>query len=412
MTGTTSTVPAAKDRRRAPGLPARLRQTFVIVRKELRDAFRDRRALFSIFFGAIFFPIVITVMMNRVADRARDAEHLTIPVAGAENAPALIEWLEAQDGVSIAAAPADPEAAVQDKRVDVVLIIPKNFGERFSASRAAQIRIVSDSSNSTAQPAAQRVRQLIAVYSAQIASLRLIARGVSPAIGNPLQIQEIEVSSAQQRAAAVLSFIPLMLMIAAFTGGMQIATDSTAGERERGSLEPLLVNPVARGVLVSGKWLAAACAAMLSVGLTAALSVGQLRFVPLQDLGIRFTLGPHEVLGMLAAILPLCPLTAAVQAYIGTYARSFKEAQSYMGVLISVMMLPALLSSLYPIADRVWMYPIPVIGQYLLLTAFLGGRGPGALPFALSAGAALLLAIVFVKITTRLFRNERIIFAR
>ena len=263
MTGTALTASPRMGPLRQPSLSSRLRQTLVIVRKELRDAFRDRRALFSIFFGAIFFPIVITVMMNRVADRARDAEHLTIPVAGAENAPALIEWLEGQDGVSIAEAPADPEAAVEDKSVDVVLIIPKNFGERFSASRAAQVRIVSDSSNSTAQPAAQRVRVLIAVYSAQIASLRLIARGVSPSIGNPLQVQEIEVSSAQQRAAAVLSFIPLMLMIAAFTGGMQIATDSTAGERERGSLEPLLVNPVARGVLVSGKWLAAACAAMM-----------------------------------------------------------------------------------------------------------------------------------------------------
>src|SRR4051812_39562016 len=395
-----------------PSPPRRLRQAFVIVRKELRDSFRDHRALFSIFFGAIFFPIVITVMMNRVADRTRDAEHITIPVAGAENAPALIDWIRQQDGVSIATAPADPEAAVRDKKVDVVLIIPKNFAERFSGSRPAQVRIVSDSSNSTAEPAAQRVRHLVAAYSSQIASLRLIARGVSPIIANPVPIQDIEVSSAQQRAATVLSFIPLMLMIAAFTGGMQIATDSTAGERERGSLEPLLVNPVPRGVLVTGKWLAAACAAMLSVALTSALSVAQLHFVPLQDLGIRFKLGPDEVMGMLAAILPLCPLTAAVQTCIGTYARSFKEAQSYMGVLISVMMLPALLSSLYPIADRVWMYPVPVIGQYLLLTAFLGGRAPGGIPFALSAGAALALALVFVRITTQLFKNERIIFAR
>jgi len=389
-----------------------VRQAFVILRKELRDSFRDHRALFSIFFGAIFFPIVITVMMNRVADRTRDAERITIPVAGAENAPALIEWMGQQDGVTITAPPPDAEAAVRDKSADVVLIIPKNFADKFSGSRTAQVRIVSDSSNSTAQPAVQRVRQLIAAYAGQIASLRLIARGVSPTIANPVQIQEIEVSSAQQRAATVLSFIPLMLMIAAFTGGMQIATDSTAGERERGSLEPLLVNPVPRGVLVAGKWMAATCAAMLSVALTAGLSVAQLQFVPLQDLGIRFRLGPNEVLGMLAAILPLCPLTAAVQTYIGTYARSFKEAQSYMGVLISMMMLPALLSSLYPIADRVWMYPVPVIGQYLLLTAFLGGRAAGAIPFFLSAGAALALAIFFARVTTRLFKNERIIFAR
>lgn len=388
------------------------RTTLVVMRKELRDSFRDRRALFSIFFSALFFPIVITLMMNRVADRARTADQITIPVVGTANAPALVDWLRQQDGVTVVDGPKDPEQGVRDKTVDVVLVIPKDFAEKFSASKPAEVRVVSDSSRTVAEPQVQRVRRLVAAYGSQIGALRLIVRGVSPSVATPVQIQDVEVSSAQQRAATVLSFIPLMLMIAAFSGGMQIATDSTAGERERGSLEPLLVNPVPRGVLVGGKWLAATAAAMLSVGLTTALSVAQLRLIPLQDLGIRFGLGPPEVAGMLAAILPLCPLTAAIQAYIGTYARSFKEAQSYMGVLISVMMLPALLSSLYPIADTPWMYPVPVVGQYLLLTAFLGGKAPGWLPFTLCAGAAIVLALILVRLTTRLFQNERIIFGR
>src|SRR3954465_3963781 len=102
-----------------PSPPRRLRQAFVIVRKELRDSFRDHRALFSIFFGAVFFPIVITVMMNRVADPPGGPDHTRIPGAGAENARALIDWTRQQDGVSIPAAPADPEAAVRDKKVDV-----------------------------------------------------------------------------------------------------------------------------------------------------------------------------------------------------------------------------------------------------------------------------------------------------
>src|SRR3954462_15783929 len=104
-----------------PSRPRRLRQAFVIVRKELRDSFRDHRALFSIFFGAIFFPIVITVMMNRVADRTRDAEHITIPVAGAETPPGLMDGTRRREGVTTPPAPADPEAAVRDKKVDVVL---------------------------------------------------------------------------------------------------------------------------------------------------------------------------------------------------------------------------------------------------------------------------------------------------
>src|ERR1044071_3601610 len=105
----------------------RIRQTFIVLRKELRDSFRDRRALFSIFFGAVFFPIVITVMMNRVAERTRDANHATTPVVGSENAPALIDWMRQQDGVYIVPGPDDPERAVRDKTVDVVVIIPRTF---------------------------------------------------------------------------------------------------------------------------------------------------------------------------------------------------------------------------------------------------------------------------------------------
>ena len=384
----------------------------VVMRKELRDSFRDRRALFSIFFSAIFFPVVITVMMNRVADRARNADHITVPVVGAENAPALVNWMGQQYGVTIVPGPPDPESAVRDKTVDVVLVIPKDFAKRFNSSKPAEVRVVSDSSRTVSAPIVNRVRGLVAAYGSQIGGLRLIARGVSPSIASAVQIQDIEVSSAQQRAATILNFIPLMLMIAAFSGGMQIATDSTAGERERGSLEPLLVNPVPRGIFVGGKWLAATFAAMLSVCLTTALSVAQLHLIPLEDLGIRFGLGPNEVIGMLAAILPLCPLTAAIQLYVGTYARSFKEAQSYMGVLISMLMLPALLSSLYPIADHPWMYPAPIVGQYLLLTAFLGGSAPGWIEFTLSAGSAIVISLLLVRLTTRLFQNERIIFGR
>ena len=100
------------------------------------------------------------------------------------------------------------------------------------------------------------MRGLLQRYNGEIGSLRLIARGISPAVATPLQIEDVEVSSAQQRAAQILGFIPLFVMIAAFTGAMPIATDSTAGERERGSLEALLVNPAPRGAIAAGKWLA------------------------------------------------------------------------------------------------------------------------------------------------------------
>jgi len=220
------------------------------------------------------------------------------------------------------------------------------------------------------------------------------------------------VSSAQQRAAVILNFIPLFIVLAAFTGGMQIATDSTAGERERGSLEPLLVNPAPRVAIASGKWLAAAVSAMLSVCITTTLCLALLRIIPLQDLGIRFRLGPQHVVGLLSAVLPLCLLSTAIQTYLATFARSFKEAQSYMGFLIMVPMLPGVLSSVYPIASQPWMYPVPILGQHLLLTDVLGGKAPGALMFAAAAVATLTAALVLVRMSTALLERERIIFGR
>jgi sodium transport system permease protein len=388
------------------------RQAAVVLRKEVIDSFRDRRALMSILFGVMLGPVMVVFMVNRVAERQREAEDVRIPVQGVEHAPAFVEWLRQQPGVEIAPPPDDAEAAVRDQHEDVVVVISKEFAGRFRESRPAGIRIVADSSRNVSRPAVERVRRLLQAYSSEVGSLRLIARGVSPTAVTPLDVEEIDVSSAQQRGGQVLAFIPLFIILAAFTGGMAIATDSTAGERERGSLEPLLVNPVPRGALVTGKWLAAAFAASLTVGLTTLLSVAMPAFLPLADLGIRFRLGPEQVGGILAAVLPMCLFITALQSCIATLARSFKEAQSYMGLLIVVPVIPGIMAALYPIGNQAWMYGVPVLGTQVLLTNVLGGLPPPATAFLSSAAASILAAIVLVRITTALFRSERIIFAR
>jgi sodium transport system permease protein len=389
-----------------------LRHAWIVVRKELKDASRDRRAMMSIVISSLFAPVLVGFMLNRIADRQRDIEDVRIPVVGMEHAPALVSWLRQQAGVEVVGGPEDAESAVRDRREDVVVVIPPDFAEKFRAAKPAEVRIVSDGSNSVSEPKVRRVRTLFQRYSAEIGNMRLIARGVSPAIVTPLRVDEVEVSSAQQRAARALSFIPMFILLAAFTAGMQIATDSTAGERERGSLEPLLVTPAPRGAIAGGKWLSASFAAMQSVMLTATLCVTMLQFVPLQQLGVRFRLGPPQVGGILAAMLPMCPLAAGVQMYLATFARSFKEAQSYMGLLIMIPMLPGILGALYPMNDQPWFYPVPIVGQYVLMSDVLGGKMPSVPAFLLAGSMALAAAIVFVRLTTGLFRRERIIFGR
>jgi sodium transport system permease protein len=389
-----------------------VRQALVVFRKELTDSLRDGRALFSIGFTIVLGPVLIGFMMNRVAERQREAEQVSIPVAGQEHATALVGWLRQQSGVEITDAPADPEAAVREGQADVVLIITEDYAERFRASRPARIKVVADSSRNTSRPTIERVRRLLQRYSGEIGSLRMIARGVSPAAATPLQLEEVEVSTAQQRAAQVLAFIPMFILLAAFVGGMQIATDSTAGERERGSLEPLLVNPASRGAIVAGKCLAAAAVAMVTVTLSTTLCANIPRFLPLQEMGIRFRIGPGHFGGIMAAVLPACFFATSLQAYIATMARSFKEAQSYMGVLILLPMLPGILSSVYALGDAPWMYAVPILGQHVLLAGVMGGRPQELWAFAAAGIIAVVAAAILMRLTTALFRSERIIFAR
>jgi sodium transport system permease protein len=389
-----------------------IRQAAIVFRKEVTDSFRDKRALMSILFGVMLGPVMVVFLINRVADRQREAEEVRLPVVGAEHAPALVDWLQQQPGIEIAPGPGDPEAAVRERGEDVVIVISKEFVERFRESRPAEVKVVVDTSRNSARPTVERVRNLLQQYSAQISSLRLIARGITPSAVTPLQVEELDVSSAQQRAAQILAFIPMFIILAAFTGGMAIATDSTAGERERGSLEPLLVNPVPRAALVAGKWLAAAYAASLTVGLTTLLSLGLPRALPLDEMGIRFRIGPEEVRGILLAVLPLCFFCSALQAAVATMARSFKEAQSYMGLLIVVPMIPGIIAALYPIGNQWWMYGVPVLGTQALLINVLGGRSPGAAAFVTTGVVSMLAALVLVRVTTLLFRSEKIVFGR
>ncbi len=389
-----------------------LHQVWIVARKELKDSLRDRRALFSIAFSIVIGPILIGFMMNRIADRQREVESVSIPVVGQEHAPAFVDWLRQQAGVTVSPGPSSPEAAVRDGQADIVIVISDDYADNFRTSRPATVQIVTDGSRNSARPVIERIRRLIQRYGAEVGALRLIARGVSPAGVTPLKIEEIEISTAQQRAAQVLAFIPMFIILAAFVGGMSIATDSTAGERERGSLEALLVNPVPRMALVTGKCIAAALLAMTAVVLTTVLSANIPRFLPLQDMGIRFRIGRDEFIGVLAAMLPMCLFSASLQAAVATLARSFKEAQSYMGVLVLLPMLPGMISAVSTLGQAPWMYLIPVLGQHVLVMSVLGGRPEEPWAFMVAGLIAALTAGLLIRTMTTLFKVERIVFGR
>src|SRR5262245_31690838 len=219
-----------------------LRQCWIVLRKELMDGLRDRAAIIGLALQTIPTPIIWAAIMLIAAHRMSQSD-LVLPVAGADNAPALVDWLDAQAGVEIVAAPPDPAAAVRDGTHPVVLVIPAEFTRRTADGFVASVEIVTDSGASASSRAADRVRGLVARYGAELASLRLMARGIAPDIASPLRVDARDVSPPERNVGGLSVLVPVLLLWTAMFGGVGIAADSTLGERERGSLEPLLLNP-------------------------------------------------------------------------------------------------------------------------------------------------------------------------
>lgn len=383
----------------------------VVARKELRDALRDHRSLLSALIFPLFGPLMVVVMFSFIADTHTQERPLKLAVIGQDHAPTLIRYLDGQ-GVEIEDAPADPLAAVRDGELDVVLEIPPEFGQQFRAARPASVRLILDDSSAAAKTSIKRTRRLLHGYGQQVGALRLIARGVDPALGNAIAIEDVDLATPQKEAASLLGMLPIFVLLAGFIGGMYVATDTTAGERERGSLEPLLCNPVSRRALVVGKWLATTAFAAFSIVLTLTLTLLALAFVDLDELGIVLALGPVEIAGVLAATVPIALLAAAAQLLIATFARSFKEAQTYLSLLMLVPMIPGMVMSIKPIHSALWMMPIPLLGQQVLLMDVLRGEPTGALAFALAGLSAAALAGACLLLNARLFERETIIFGR
>lgn len=384
-------------------------QILAVFRKEVLDGVRDRRSVMSALLFPFLGPMMIVFMFNTIAERQRESADIDIPVVGAAYAPGLIDWIE-RSGTSVVEGPADPQEAVRSRERDFVLVIPANFAEDFAQGRTAEVELVHDGSRKDPAAAVRKVRTLVSSYSKMLGNLRLIARGVSPQVSHPVDIDEVDVASARKKAAHFLTFIPMFVILASFVTGMNIAVDATAGERERLSLEPLLINPVPRSGIVLGKWLAAVLFSSIGVLLTLASVMLALQRVPLQELGIQLKVSAPEIVGVLAAILPLALFASGLQVLIASFARSFKEAQTYLSLLIFLPMIPSIFSSIYSLDSQPWMIPIPSLGQQVVLIDILGGEPVGLLSFVGAGLSSLILGLGCVWLTARLFKREKIVF--
>jgi sodium transport system permease protein len=388
----------------------RSRAFLTVFLKEVKENLRDRRTLTSAFLtgpllGPLMFVMLINITLNRELDKAE--KPLPVPVIGAEYAPNLIAALKV-GGVVPGAAVADPEQAVRKQEADVVLRIAANYGKAWRKGEPVQVELFYDSSQRDANTSVERVTQLVEGYARQQGALRLVARGLSPSAAWPLQVARRDQATPQSRAVLMFAMLPYFFVITIFMGGMYLAIDLTAGERERQSLEPLFANPVSRWKILCGK-LAAICVfstASLLITLLAFAVVGQ--FIPTEKIGMELDLGLHFAMNVLLLMLPLVLLLSALQSMVAAFAKSYREAQTYLSLLMLVPIIPSAVLSFMPIKAQAWMYAVPLLGQNLGIMQLLRGDGVSAEQIGLCLAGSLVAALVAVLATIQLYRSERL----
>jgi sodium transport system permease protein len=386
------------------------RSLWVVLSKELREGLRDRKALITALFFPVLGPVLVIVMLFLVSDSTRKADEkgVEIPVAGRQNAPNLVAFLE--QGAVVVDAPADPAEAVRRGDVPVVIVIPPEFGERMRAGRPAPVRIVLDESRHQNRPATAMAEKLLEAWGKQVGAQRLVVRGIHPAVVDPLAIEREDVSTPASRAAMLLATIPFFLVMAMFTGGMPIAIDVTAGERERQSLEPLFASPVPRSALVLAKIAAAALfgAATLAETLVGFGLVPVL--VPAPRIGFSVQLDPGMLGRIFVLCLPIVGVSAALMVVFAARARTFRAAQTSLSLLMLLPSLPGMALAFQSTRPATWLYAVPFLGQQMIANDLIRGMPPQPAVALLSGGASLLALLLVCLAAVRIFERGQPLF--
>ena len=374
----------------------------VTFRKEIVDALRDRRTLAVVLVSAVLLgPLVLIALSGLLASYETRAEARTVLVAGKEHAPTLVNFFERQAYV-VAEPPDDYEALLRESRLeDAVLVVPEDFEAGLLNGRTPVLELVVHGANRQSQAGAARVQRLVQAFSHERNTLQLALRGVAPRVLQPVELNERDLASAAARAAQFTAMLPFFVLMAVLYGALNAALDTTAGERERGSLEPLLMTPADRMALVLGKWAAVASLGMLIAVLCC------LGFLPAQwllrsdRLQAMFQFGGGEVLAFLAVLLPFAAALSAVLMAVAMRCRSFKEAQaSSTLVVLGVSLLP-LVSVFDQGGDEPWHLWVPALAQNALMTRVLKGEALSAVQIGVPLVVCMLLSAAGIALVVR-----------
>ena len=387
----------------------------IILRKEVVDGLRERRSIVSALvlgplLGPVLFAVLISYAVNLQLDEAD--RPITLPVVGGSGVENLVAHLHRrQIDVEIGrfADLAALRDAVRDGTVEVGLVVDGDFGTALHEGAPTLLWIVADTSKTAAQPAISRLRAALEEYGAIIGTHRLLLRGIDPSVARPFTVLTKDVSTPSGRAILLLGMMTYFLLFSTLLGGTQVAIDTTAGERERGSLEPLLSLAVTRSDFVLGKLAATFVFMAMSLAVCIASFAIAVPFLPLAKIGMTANLTPLVCLGIYAVMLPFAVLGAGAMTVVASHTKSIREAQTYTSLAMVAPTLPIVLVILNPIQPSALSMLVPSLSQHLLVTELVKGEAVDPLLMALSAVATIGLGSVCAWATVRRYGSEKLL---
>lgn len=391
-----------------------MHKIWVVFTKEWRDALRDKKSLrmtllMPVYFVGIFVASTLFAIHMGNQSRATTSEPIKLSVVGAEQLPALIDWLR-ERGVDVQSVGEDAYQQVEQAKLDYALIIPEDAAEKFATGESVELALVFDMTNSKVHGSLSFVRQQIWSWNARMGSLRLLARGISPAIVNPVSVRDLNIASDEKMGFFIMLGLPILLIMTAFMSSVGFSADMVAGERERRSLESLLITPVTSGSLVLGKWLNAFSITVLVLLVEVFLFALAFHFLPFNDLGLRVNVTPLDLALILLVLVSVAFVATGLQFLVSIFARSFKDAQTYMGLMVFIPMVPLFYSMFNPSAYADWFRWVPILGQQILIKDLLLGGRVQVAQFAQVWLVALVLAIGMLLLTARQLRKPGIVY--
>ena len=385
-----------------------MKALWIVWKKELRELVRDRRTLLlTLLLGPLLGPLLFLGMATIGESKAKEQmeKPLAIAIVGADRAPNLVAWLGGQ-GIARKQL-ADPDAAIRAQDEDVYLRIGDDYADDWREGSPALVEIVHDSTRQDADIPVKRLESVLGLYSQQMGALRLLARGINPGVATPLTVSHKDLSTPEARGATLAAMLlPYLLILGAFIGSLQLVLDTTAGERERQSLEPLLATPARRGAIVSGKIAAACSVGVVALVLTLlAFRVGA-AFAP--GIAKQLAMGGREMAVMLLVLLPMVFLGGSLLTFIAAGAKSVKEAQSYTGLLILLPMVPTVVLMVSPVKNQLWMFAVPFLAQNQMLLKVIRSEPISAQQWLVYLVAGLGLAALLWYAAIRRYHQERL----